>query len=192
MTTRTRYAPAMAERHIGGEHGFALRRWQASDVTVIREAFLAADMAWQGVDSVRTDEDAQRWIDQWTHRQVAGVGYALAVLDPDGRVVGNVAVDSVDRRQDSGRVSYWTSPGARDRGVATIGVRALAVWAFDSLELFRLELGHRVDNPASCVVAGRAGFAVEGVQRAKLRRAGVRYDVETHARLRTDHAPPLP
>jgi hypothetical protein len=38
----------------------------------------------------------------------------------------------------------------------------VARWAFDDAELFRLELGHRVNNPASCGVARAAGFAVEG------------------------------
>ena len=52
--------------------------------------------------------------------------------------------------------------------------------------MFRLELGHRVNNPASCQVAIAAGFAVEGVERAKLRYGQKRFDVETHARLATD------
>jgi RimJ/RimL family protein N-acetyltransferase len=47
-------------------------------------------------------------------------------------------------------------------------------------------LGHRTHNPASCVVATRAGFAVEGLQRAKLRYGEERFDVELHARLATD------
>jgi RimJ/RimL family protein N-acetyltransferase len=70
--------------------------------------------------------------------------------------------------------------------VATAGVRALAVWCFAELGLHRLGLGHRTDNPTSCRVATAAGFAVEGVQRAKLRYGVTRYDVELHARLATD------
>jgi RimJ/RimL family protein N-acetyltransferase len=55
--------------------------------------------------------------------------------------------------------------------------------------LFRLELGHRVNNPASCRVASRAGFLVEGLERQKLAYDGVRFDVELHARLATDAVP---
>jgi len=50
-------------------------------------------------------------------------------------------------------------------------------------------LGHRVNNPASCRVATRAGYPAEGVERAKLRYGDERFDVETHARLATDPAP---
>jgi RimJ/RimL family protein N-acetyltransferase len=46
-----------------------------------------------------------------------------------------------------------------------------------------------VNNPASCAVAMRAGFAAEGIERAKLRYGVERFDVETHARLATDPAP---
>jgi len=51
----------------------------------------------------------------------------------------------------------------------TAAARAISEWAFTDLGLFRLELGHRTDNLASCKVATRAGYAVEGVERAKLR-----------------------
>lgn len=62
----------------------------------------------------------------------------------------------------------------------------LAEWAFAERGLFRLELGHRTNNLASCKVALRAGFAAEGIERGKLVYDGVRHDVERHARLATD------
>lgn len=46
-----------------------------------------------------------------------------------------------------------------------------------------------MNNPASCGVARGAGFVVEGLERAKLEYDGERFDVELHARLRTDPAP---
>ncbi|GEL99270.1 hypothetical protein CTE05_28170 [Cellulomonas terrae] len=48
-----------------------------------------------------------------------------------------------------------------------------------------------MNNPASCRVATAAGFAAEGIERAKLRYGSDRYDVETHARLSTDPRPPV-
>ncbi|MFC9227573.1 GNAT family N-acetyltransferase [Streptomyces decoyicus] len=78
---------------------------------------------------------------------------------------------------------------ARGKGVATHGCRALANWCFADLGLFRLELGHRTNNTASCRVAHAAGFAPEGLQRQKLAYDGIRYDDELHARLATDPPP---
>ncbi|MFC9128259.1 GNAT family N-acetyltransferase [Streptomyces sp. NPDC057099] len=94
-------------------------------------------------------------------------------------------------RHATGWVSYWTTRRARGRGVASGACRALARWAFDDAGLVRLELGHRVNNPASCRVALAAGFAAEGIERQKLEYDGTRYDVERHARLATDEEPAL-
>ncbi|WP_346425826.1 GNAT family N-acetyltransferase [Plantibacter flavus] len=77
---------------------------------------------------------------------------------------------------------------ARGGGLATRAVRTVADHAFRE-GLFRLELGHRVNNPASCGVATRAGFLPEGIERQKLAYGADRFDVELHARLATDPVP---
>jgi RimJ/RimL family protein N-acetyltransferase len=107
----------------------------------------------------------------------------------DDEVLGGVMVSAVDRRHSAGWVSCWTTTAARGQGVATAGCRALADWAFGDPGLFRLELGHRVNNPASCRVASRAGFLVEGLEQQKLGYDGARFDVELRARLATDPVP---
>jgi RimJ/RimL family protein N-acetyltransferase len=128
---------------------------------------------------------AGRWIAARQRERAEGSAFSWAVTD-GGAVLGCVAVSRISRAHDTGWVSYWTVTAARGRGVATGGVRALAAWCFTELGLYRLELGHRTDNPASCRVATAAGFAVEGVQRARLRYGTTRHDVELHARLASD------
>ncbi|MFF1649438.1 GNAT family N-acetyltransferase [Streptomyces sp. NPDC058240] len=117
------------------------------------------------------------------------VAYSFAVADSTDAALGSVAVSNVDPRHATGWVSYWTASAARGRGVATHGFRALADWCLADLGLFRLELGHRTDNPASCRAALASGFTAEGLQRQKLAYDGIRYDVEMHARLATDPQP---
>ncbi|WP_261647323.1 GNAT family N-acetyltransferase [Curtobacterium sp. C2H10] len=110
------------------------------------------------------------------------------------RVVGCVGVTAIEHTHGTAWVSYWLTPEARGRGLATRALAAAAEDAF-ALGLHRLELGHRTNNPASCAVATRAGFRAEGVEREKLRYGDDRFDVETHARLATDPTPdtvPLP
>jgi RimJ/RimL family protein N-acetyltransferase len=169
--------------------GLDLRPWDEGDVDAVLAAFAPAGMARQAGEPVDTADAARRWLRARHDERRAAQGYSFAVADSGGVVLGNVAVTAVDRRHDTGWVSYWTTVPARGRGVATAAVRAVAAWAFDELGLFRLELGHRTNNPASCRVAVSAGFPVEGLERAKLRYDGRRYDVELHARLATDPAP---
>ncbi|WP_308117536.1 GNAT family N-acetyltransferase [Streptomyces anatolicus] len=100
---------------------------------------------------------------------------------------GNVAVGAVDRVHRDGLGLVLDDPAARGKGVCTYACGALSRWAFEELTLFRLELGHRTNNPASCRVARVAGFTVEGLQRRNLTYdGGVHHDVELHARLASD------
>jgi len=127
--------------------------------------------------------EAQRVIDTLATASASVRNFAIVL---DGTAVGNVGVSAMEDRHGTGWVYYWLSADARGRGLASSSLDALARWAFDKRGLFRLELGHRTNNPESCAVASRAGFIAEGVERKKLRYGGERFDVETHARLATD------
>jgi RimJ/RimL family protein N-acetyltransferase len=150
---------------------FTLRPWHPDDATAVRAAFAGPDMARQAPEPMDAAGAAERWLAARVDDFASGRGWSFAVVDGDGvpgggvlgdGVLGNVAVTDVSRRHDTGWLSYWTVERARGRGVASAAAGAVAAWAFEERGLFRLELGHRVDNPASCVVARRAGFLVEG------------------------------
>ncbi|MGZ3142653.1 GNAT family N-acetyltransferase [Lentzea chajnantorensis] len=162
-----------------------LRPWRPDDAPVLLAAAREPLMDRQFTTEITSLEDAVSWIDLLAVRRVDDVAYTFAVL-LDGEPAGNIAVSSVERRHQTGWVSYWVREHARGRGLATRACRAISDWAFTELGLFRLELAHRVDNPASCRVATRAGYAVEGVERGRLLHDGQRFDAERHARLATD------
>ncbi|MGW1207676.1 GNAT family N-acetyltransferase [Streptomyces cyaneofuscatus] len=166
--------------------GFLLRPWLPADASAVLRAFAPAEMDRQSDRPIADRADALAWIADRTRERGARTGYSWAVVGEEGEAIGCVAVRAVNHVHSTGWVSYWTTEAARGRGVAPAGVRALARWAFGELGLYRLELGHRTDNPASCRVAVRAGFAPEGIERGKLRYGDVRYDVERHARLADD------
>lgn len=174
---------------LAADGGLVLRQWRESDAAAVLLAFSAPEMSRQATRAVEDQADATRWVQDRLRDWNAGTGFSWAVLDHRAEVVGCAAVTAVDHRHGSGWVSYWTTAEARGLGVASAGTLAVARWAFADLGLFRLELGHRTNNPASCRVARRAGFLVEGLERAKLSYDGVRYDVELHARLATDPEP---
>ncbi|MFJ1569639.1 GNAT family N-acetyltransferase [Streptomyces erythrochromogenes] len=166
--------------------GLRLRRRSSADAGAVLAAFADPVMAWQAGEPVVALPTARRRLAARAEQWDAGSAFAFAVVDGADAVLGNVAVGAVDRRHRTSWVSYWTTAAAGGRGVASGGCRAVAAWAFEDAGLFRLELGHRVNNPASCRVARTAGFAVEGIQRRKLEYDGVRHDVERHARPATD------
>jgi len=175
-----------------GAAGFVtavLRPWTPADAGALRAAVAAdPDLVRQtGGADLSTDAAAAEHI----ARHLAPRGprsYAFAVV-LDGRAVGNVGIGAVDDVHATAWLSYWLAAEARGRGLAAAALAGASQWAVRELGTFRLELGHRVNNPASCRVATRAGYPAEGVERAKLRYGDERFDVETHARLATDPAP---
>src|ERR687897_987938 len=76
-----------------------------------------------------------------------------------------------------GELGYWAAPEFRGRGYVTRAVRLLSRWAFDDVELPRLQLGTFPGNTASERVAQKCGFTREGLLRAWLEQRGVRRDV---------------
>jgi RimJ/RimL family protein N-acetyltransferase len=163
-----------------------LRPWRTTDAAALRAAATDPEVSRQLGGAVFADDPAAEAFITTTLRFGPGARHWAVVLD--GTAVGSVAVSAIERRHDTGWVSYWLAPEVRGRGLATAALVAAAADAF-ALGLHRLELGHRTNNPASCAVATRAGFAPEGIEREKLRYGDRRYDVETHARLASDPEP---
>lgn len=161
-----------------------LRPWKTADApTLLRHLRGSADLARQlpRLDDVAA---ARAWIESRTD------GWYFAVV-VNGVAMGNVSVGHVDRTHSLGWTSYWLAPQARGRGWAK---RAAATVADHCLfgaadPVFRLELGHRVDNLASQKVALAAGFVLEGWERQKLSYDGTRFDTLAYSRLATDPRP---
>ncbi|MFD1716739.1 GNAT family N-acetyltransferase [Georgenia deserti] len=169
-----------------------LRSWRVDDADALRAAVAESpDLEAQLPDLPLHDRDGCATAIRTVLAGQDAPYLNLAIVD-DGLAVGNVGISSIDRRHETAWISYWMTCRLRGRGTTAKAVASAAEWVYLELDLFRLELGHRVNNPASCAVAIRAGFVVEGLERAKLRYGSQRYDVETHARLRTDRAPETP
>lgn len=173
---------------------FSLRPWRSDDAwSLFRAVDESPDLATQFRGACIDDvESAAAFIDRELTTTASRQHWAICL---DDVACGDIGVSHIEFTHESAWISYWLAPVARGKGLAARGLATVAAWAYAEAGLFRLELGHHVNNPASCRVATRAGFSVEGVERQKLRYGDERFDVETHSRLRTDEAPsiePLP
>ncbi|MCQ1947047.1 GNAT family N-acetyltransferase [Arthrobacter sp. zg-Y1116] len=164
-----------------------LRAWTQADAPSLHAAF-AADPGIEHQLGCRLDDvgQAARYLQTALADSPQRRSFAV---DMGGTAVGNIGISAIDMRHQTAWVSYWLAPSARGHSLASRGVAAAAAWALGDGGLFRLELGHRTNNPASCRVALNAGFRPEGIERSKLRYGKDRFDVETHARLASDPVP---
>jgi RimJ/RimL family protein N-acetyltransferase len=152
-----------------------------TDTGILRWAAGLAVLATPPPDRART------WLETrlggWT-----GGGAHFAVTDAaDGTLLGAVSLRDVNRIPDQAVFGYWVAPESRGRGIAPRALDAVSRWAFEELRLHRLSLNHVDINPASCRVATKAGFRLEGTLREEfVEPSGDRHDSHLHARLATD------
>lgn len=125
-----------------------------------------------------TEADARDYFVEQEQARLRGeeLSFALAEPEDDDVVLGGGSLYDIDPEQGRAAVGCWLAPEARGRGVATHAVRLIARWAFEDMDVARLELTCGPDNHASQRVAERCGFTREGVLRSHMQFKGVRRD----------------
>ncbi|MFB4273776.1 MULTISPECIES: GNAT family N-acetyltransferase [unclassified Nonomuraea] len=162
------------------ERNLLLRPWAAADAPMIVDAFSdPATRYWHG-RSVESVAEAGDLIDDYTRGWSEETSANWAVVTDEGEVLGRVALRTIDLEQGEAEVAYWMRAAARGRGAAPAGVRTLSAWAF-GIGLHRLFLNHSVRNAASCRVAEKAAFALEGTRRSAYLHSDGWHDVHLHA-----------
>lgn len=133
-----------------------LRPWKREDAVALRAMDVSTpDLRNQIADAdLSSVANAENFIEQTLASTEARKNWAIV---DDGVAVGNAGAFNIEWRYATAWGYYWLGSSARGRGLATQSVNSVAGWAF-SAGLFRLELGHRVNNPASCGVATRTRY----------------------------------
>jgi RimJ/RimL family protein N-acetyltransferase len=144
-------------------------------------------MQWNPAPAVIDAESARDWCARSADWSDGTHATWNAIDRSTRRLVANCSVFTIDRQHGTARIGYRVVPWQRGHGVASEVARAVTRWSFAELGLVRIQLEHATANVASCRVAARAGFVLEGILRsAYLDGLGVRHDDHVHGRLATD------
>jgi len=170
-----------------------LRPFTPDDVDAVYEACQdPAIQRWTQVPSPYTREDAVFFVtrlvpDGWRD----DTEYTFAVEPREGGPL--IAATGVHPRGPGIReIGFWTAREHRGHGYMTEAVGALAHWAFTALQVHRLLWRAEVGNTASRAVAERAGFRMEGLERAGLVNKGTVRDGWLASLLPSDVGLPSP
>jgi ribosomal-protein-alanine N-acetyltransferase len=102
-------------------------------------------------------------------RQLDGGTHPFAIVD-EGQLVGTVNLFNIIRESlQSGVIGYWVDHDRNGRGLATGAVGEILAYAFDELELHRVEAATLVDNLTSQRVLAKNRFEKIGLARDFLR-----------------------
>jgi RimJ/RimL family protein N-acetyltransferase len=113
--------------------------------------------------------------------------HAFAILDrKSGRFLGATGVNQIDRHGRRANLGYWLRTDATGNGYATEATLMVARWAFDELQLERIEIVAAIGNVCSQRVATRVGAVREGIARKRLRKGDLQHDAVLFSLIRSD------
>jgi RimJ/RimL family protein N-acetyltransferase len=167
--------------------GVALRRLRARDASPFAAAFREDPTLGEqiGADEDPTENGVRRFIARQPGLRARGEFLGLAVTDPTRKpFLGQVMLHTVAWRHKRAEIGYWLVPQARGRGVGRTAVSLLVDWAFEALDLDRIEISTPVENAAARALAASLGFDEEGVMIARNLERGQRVDVVLLAKRR--------
>ena len=117
----------------------------------------------------------------------AGTDIGAVIVDADSdELLGSVGLHGLDPATGRAAAGYWVAAKARRRGVAKRGLCLLCEFAFDELDVERIELWIEPENEPSRRLAERVGFHSEGLLRSFMEVRGIRRDMLMYSLLPGD------
>jgi RimJ/RimL family protein N-acetyltransferase len=166
--------------------GLLLRPWAAADAEVFLAAYRDPEIRHWHTRQPASVDQVREWFDRYGQDWAGERGAHWAVTGGGGEVLGRIALRGIDLDDGAAECAYWVLPAARGAGVASRALTAVSLWALGGAGFHRLELDHSTGNRASCRVAAKAGFLLEGTKRSAAVHSDGRHDMHLHARVRGD------
>ncbi|NUP48511.1 MAG: GNAT family N-acetyltransferase [Catenulispora sp.] len=163
--------------------GLVLRPWEPADAQAFLSAYRDEDIRRWHTRRPSSEARVREWFDAYRRDWEREKGGHWAVARDGGEVLGRIALGSVNFDEGIAGIGYWVLPAARGAGVATSALSALSVWALDEIGFHRLHLDHSTRNHASCRVASKSGYLVEGTKRSAGLHDDGWHDMHLHARV---------
>ena len=111
-----------------------------------------------------------------------------AAIVCDGHIIGSVGFPVIDWPNRIAHIGYWLDEDHLGTGTMTAAVSALTTYAFDALELNRVEIRCSVENHKSAAIPKRLGYKLEGTLRQSILIHGRYVDDHIFAMLSSDWA----
>ncbi|MEO1279371.1 MAG: GNAT family N-acetyltransferase [Planctomycetota bacterium] len=100
------------------------------------------------------------------HEQGAAARFFVYLLDAPGEIIGQANLFHIARESfQCATLGYGVAEAHQGRGFATEACEAVVRFAFDELNIHRVQAGHLPENLASAAVLRKLGFVPEGYAR---------------------------
>jgi ribosomal-protein-serine acetyltransferase len=103
-----------------------------------------------------------------------------------GKLVGSIGFVNFNWPNRRAEIGYWIDKDFEGRGIIVRSCRALIEYAFDELDMNRIEIRCATENARSRAVSERLGFTLEGVLREAEWRHTRFFDMAVYGLLKED------
>jgi len=84
----------------------------------------------------------------------------------EGQIVGRIGLSYINKANKTANIGYWLSEKAQGTGLISKAVKKLLAFAFEELDLNRIEIKAATTNSRSKAIPEKLGFHFEGILRA--------------------------
>ena len=156
------------------------------DVTIRNREHLAPWMSW--LDGVIDVSDTYAFLRNAEKQAYEHTAFTAGIWR-HGTLIGAIDLHQIDWSNGNARAGYWLDKEHMGHGIMTRAVHLLVEYAFEALDLHRVEIHAATENHRSRRIAERLGFTLEGVLRQVQRLRGAYYDHALYALLRDGEVP---
>ena len=171
------------------DDGIVLRAWREDDVDVAFDIVLRnRDHLQPFMHWVTPDyciESSKTFLSQAIANRTARKNLGLGIFR-DERLIGSIGFVEFDWVARKTEIGYWLDSAEVGRGIVTQACRALIKYAFEELEMNRIEIQCSAENHRSAAIPERLGFTKEGVLRQAEMRNGKLHDFNIYGLLAED------
>lgn len=165
-------------------NGFIIRNWKTGDeISLQRNAnnLNVSAFLMDRFPSPYTMEAAEFWVEM-QQKQDPLVNFAITI---DDEIVGGIGIElREDVYRKTGLIGYWLAEQLWGKGIMTETVKLVTDYAFQRLDLIRLQAGVLSKNPSSMRVLEKAGYVKEGILRRSVIKRGEIMDEHVFAILK--------
>ncbi len=138
------------------------------------------------VDSTQKIEDTQNFI-QMIEDSPPENRELVFVIRYDGVFAGLIGFKSTDKQNKKTEIGYWLSEPFQKKGIIIASVKALVKFAFDEMDINRVQIKCATENIQSKKIPKKLNFAFEGIERDGELLAGGKYtNIEVYSLLKNE------
>lgn len=112
------------------------------------------------VDTTQDAEDTGNYV-----RYVLQTGEQQFTIYYKEKFVGLAGFKDIDKDNHKTEIGYWLSQYAQGKGVMTQAVQKLLQYAFNEMDMNRVQIKVAINNKKSRNIPEKLGFQVEGIER---------------------------